>query len=142
VREVKPSGYRITNPTSGYFDVSLTSSQTVTKSFGNTTNVLISGTVFNDLNSDKIKNTGERGLSSWRVFVDKDGDGVWDANENSVLTDSSGSFTFKALAAGAYKLRVVQQTGWSRTTPSAGYLTVTLAAGATGSGKLFGEHHV
>lgn len=139
VREIKPSGYRITNPSSGYFDVTLASGQTLTKNFGNTKNVLITGTVFNDANGDKIRSSTERGLSSWRVFVDKDGDSIWDANENSVLTDSSGNFTFRALAAGTYKLRVVQQTGWTRTAPTAGYLTVTLASGATGSGKLFGE---
>jgi hypothetical protein len=104
--------------------------------------MLISGTIFNDLNGDRAKNGGESGLGSWRVFIDADSDGIFDTTERSVLTDSAGNFSFKALPAGTYKLRVVQQSSWKQTTPTAGYYTITLGAGATATGKLFGEKHV
>ena len=104
--------------------------------------MLISGSVFNDANGDKLRNSGEAGLSGWRVFVDKDKDGVLDAGENSVLSDSAGNWKFRTLAAGSYALRIVQQTGWTRTTPAGGAFAVTLGSGATTSGKLFGEKRV
>ena len=140
VREVVNSGWRRTAPSAGYFDVTLASAQNLTaKNFGNTQKVLISGTVFNDANGDKIKNSTEKGLSGWRVFIDKDNDGIFDAGESSVLTDINGNWSFKTLSAGTYVVRIVQQSGWRRTTPTSGSFTITLAAGASSTGKLFGE---
>ena len=55
------------------------------------------------------------------------------------LTDASGNWTFKDVVAGTYKVRVVQQTGWTRTTPTSGYYSVTLSSGGSSTGKLFGE---
>ena len=78
-------------------------------------------------------------MSGWRVFVDKDKDGIFDAGENSVLSDSSGNWKFKTLAAGSYTIRVVQQSGWVRTTPTTGTFAVTLSSGGSATGKLFGE---
>ena len=140
VRQLLKSTWRRTTPTSGYHDITLASGGAITgKNFGNTQKILISGSVFNDLDGDKIKDSIEKGLSSWRVFIDKDNDGRLDAGEVSVLTDSSGNYSFKSLAAGTYKVRIVQQTGWTRTTPTSGYHAVTLSAGGTAIGKLFGE---
>jgi hypothetical protein len=143
VRGVLASGWRRTTPSSGYFDLTLSSGATATsKRFGFTQRILISGTVFNDANGDRAKNSGEVGLSGWRVFVDADADGVFDSTERSVLTDSSGNWSFKTLAAGTYRIRVVQQSGWSRTTPTAGYHGVTLSSGGTSTGKLFGQRRI
>ena len=140
VREVLPSGWRRTTPSSGYFDLTLSNGGSSTgKNFGNTQKILISGTVFNDLDGDKIKDSGEVGLSGWKVFIDSDSDGVWDSSEKYVTTSSSGSWSFKNLAAGTYRVRVVQQTGWTRTTPTSGYHSVTLSSGGSSTGKLFGE---
>jgi hypothetical protein len=55
-----------------------------------------------------------------------------------VLTDSSGNWSFKTLAAGTYKVRVAVQSTWKLTTPTAGYQSVTLASGASATGRLFG----
>jgi VCBS repeat-containing protein len=143
VREVLQSTWRRTTPTSGYFDVTLgNGASTAGRNFGNTQNVLIAGNVFNDLDGDKIKDTGETGLSGWRVFVDADNDGGFDSTEKSVLTDSSGNFSFKSLAAGSYKLRVAKPSGWSLTTPITGYINVTLASGAGSTALRFGAKRV
>lgn len=139
VREVLPANWRRTAPSSGYYDLTLGNGATASsKNFGNTQNVLITGSVFKDLDKDKTKDANEGGLSSWRVFIDKDNDGIFDAGEASVLTNSSGSYTFKALGAGTYVIRVVAQSGWTRTTPTGSSINVTLGAGATASGKNFG----
>jgi hypothetical protein len=141
VRMVPLSGNRFTVPTSGYYDVTINENSFSGKNFGVTTNVLIKGNVFNDLNGDKLKSTGELGLSNWRVYIDADKDGIFDSTETSVLTDSSGNFSFKNKAAGTYVIRIVQQSGWTRTTTASSY-TVTLGSGGTSSTLLFGEKRI
>jgi hypothetical protein len=60
-----------------------------------------------------------------------------------VLTDASGNFTFGSLNAGTYLFRVVPQTNYTQTTPASNAgISVTLAAGATRSGLLFGERKI
>lgn len=143
LREVLPSGWRRTAPSSGYFDLTLGNGASATgKNFGNTQKILISGSVFNDADGDRVKDSTEAKLSGWRVFIDADGDGIYDSGEKSVLTDTSGNFSFKSLAAGTYNVRVVQQSGWTRTTPTSGYFSITLSAGASSTGKLFGERKI
>ena len=100
---------------------------------------VISGTVFNDANGDKVKQTTEAGLSAWRVYIDKNNNGVLDSGETSVLSDGSGKYSFTALAAGTYVVRIVAKTGCKLTPPTGGSFSLTLANGATASGKNFGE---
>ena len=100
----------------------------------------ISGTVFNDANKDAKKENTEAGLANWKVYIDANNNGKLDAGEKSITTTSTGTWSFGSLAAGTYIIRIVQQTGYTRTTPTAGSYTITVAAGATASGKLFGEH--
>jgi uncharacterized protein (DUF2141 family) len=137
---VLQSGWRRTAPGAGYFDLTLAAGGSATgRNFADTQNVLISGSVFNDLNGNGVRNTGEAGLASWRIFIDANKNGVLDTGEMSVLTDSSGNWSFKTLAAGTYAVRIVQQTGWKRTTPAGGSFTVTVSSGGRSTGKLFGE---
>jgi hypothetical protein len=143
VRHLKPSGYRAVSPSIGYHTITLATSQIVTgKHFADTQKILISGTVFNDANGDRIRNSGEVGLANWRVFIDSDSDGVWDSTEKYTFSDGSGNYSFKTLSAGTYRVRVVQQSGWTRTTPTAGYHGITLSAGQASTGKLFGERRI
>lgn len=77
----------------------------------------ISGTVFNDLDADGVKDSNEAGIANWRVWLDKDNDGVLDKNETSVLTDSAGKYKFSSLVAGKYNVRAESQAGWRQTAP-------------------------
>jgi len=139
IRLVVPSGFRATNPSKGYTDVTLADGQQVSgKSFGLTQRALISGTVYNDINGNGSKNSGEPALSGWRVFLDADNDGVFDAGEQSVLTSTSGGYTFNNLAAGKYTVRLVRPSGWRLTQPSSGSYSLTLSNGATATGKNLG----
>ena len=146
VRVVPASGYTIKSPSSGYYDITLTTGQNLTgKNFATvtgtpTTGATISGSIFNDIDSDKIRDSGEAGIANWRVFLDADGDNTFDSGEKNVLSDSSGNYTFTGLAAGTYNVRVqpITTNVWTRTTawPSA----FSLASGQTKSGVLFGYH--
>jgi len=143
VRAEGRTGWRGTTPSAGYHSVTLSAGGSSTgKRFGFTQKVLISGTVFSDANGNRAKDSGEAGLSGWRVFIDANGDGVFNSTERSVLTDAAGNWSFKNLAAGTYRVRVVQQSGWTRTTPTAGYYSVTLTSGQASTGKLFGERRI
>ena len=55
-------------------------------------NILITGSVFNDLDKDRIKDSTEAGLSGWRVFIDKDNDGIQDGfNVDNVFVQLAGA---------------------------------------------------
>jgi len=140
VREVAPAGFRQTMPRSGY-SVTVTAGQTTgSYVFGNTSLAYISGNVFNDLNMNGVQNTGETGLAGWTVFLDADGDGKLDRHEARFVTNSAGGFAFDALPPGAYTLRVVAQTNYSRTTSKA--LVVNLGAAQISKGYAFGQVHI
>jgi len=140
IRPVIPSGWRPTTPPAGYYDMPQTTDMiTEQLDFLLTQKAQISGVVFTDADGDGTRDGGEAGLSAWRVFIDADNDGVFDSTEKSVLTDASGNWTLGNLSAGTYRVRVVQQTGWTRTTPTGGSYSVTVAAGASSTGNAFGE---
>jgi ELWxxDGT repeat protein len=69
-----------------------------------TPTVSLAGTVFNDRNRNGVKDGTEKPLSGWRVFLDRDGDNVWDKNEQFVRTTSSGRYEFYELPKGTYSL--------------------------------------
>ena len=73
------------------------------------------------------------------MFLDKDDDGILDANEKSRVTDSSGNFAFESLTPGKYRLRQVAPAGWRITRPSNGVFTVTLTAGQIVEARRFGN---
>ena len=119
---VSQSGYRVSNPSAGYSDITVGSGSNVTsKNFGITQKVLISGRLWVDSDNDGIKDSSESALSGWQVYIDKNKNGKLDAGENVVTTDSSGNYSFKMLSAGSYRVRVVQKTGYTRIAPSLGY---------------------
>src|SRR5688572_13721491 len=98
----------------------------------------IGGTMFNDLDADGVRDGGEPTLSNWKVFIDADKDGVHDAGEPTTFTDSTGGYRFTALTAGSYRVRAAINAGWRQTTPSSGYVDVTLAGGQDAAGRNFG----
>jgi hypothetical protein len=56
-----------------------------------------------------------------------------------VLSDASGNWQFSNLSPGTYVLRIVRQTGWSLTTPTASSFTFSVGFGSIRIGNLFGE---
>jgi hypothetical protein len=69
--------------------------------------VSLAGTVFRDANRNGTQEANDAGLRGWRVFIDKDNDGVLDKNEYVVRTSSSGRFEFFDLGVGTYTVRVL-----------------------------------
>ena len=77
-------------------------------------------------------------LANWRVYIDANNNGTFDAGETSFLTAANGQWSF-SLAAGHYTIRIVPQTGFTTTSLSGG-LGVVLNAGAVVISNNFGEH--
>ena len=140
VRDIVPAGWRQTSVNN--YVVSLAGTNAVSRNFGATQRAKLSGKVFLDSNGNFVQDKTEAGLANWTVYLDVNKDGKFDAGDLSVVTDSSGNWAFKALKAGTYIVRVVQQTGYSRTAPSAGSYSVTLSAAQVVSGKVFGEKKI
>lgn len=139
VRQITTVGYRITTPAAGFYTVNVSNGQATTKFFGNTTNVLISGFVYNDKNANGIKESGEAALKGWRVFVDLDGDGIYDnLTEPSSLTDSNGKYRINQIGGGTWRIQVFVPNGWVATVPGSAARKLTLASGGTTSNKNFG----
>jgi hypothetical protein len=109
----------------GYADnISVILTSTVVATTGN-----ISGTIYNDLNGNGSRQSGENGLPNVTVFLDKNGNGLLDTGEPKTLTSAAGLYTFSNLPVGAYKVREIVPATFRATTPNPA--TATVVAGAT-----------
>jgi len=115
VREVQQTGWRqtTTNPA----PVNLGSGESRSGiNFGNFQNISISGRKFNDLNNNGVLEAQEPLLPNWRIFLDANSNGSLDAGEVNTSTDSFGGYSFANLGPGTYRVREVNQPGWTQTT--------------------------
>jgi len=104
------------------------------------------GVVFNDLDEDGVRDTGEPGLANIRVFIDANENGSWDSGtETSVITTSNGSYIFADVAPNElYRIDVhIENEGtanaaWRMTQPLAGFREVQVGPGGTVTGIRFG----
>jgi hypothetical protein len=140
VREVVPTGYRRTTSTTR-FTVALKSGVNGThKDFGLTNTALLSGTVFNDKNSNGKKNSGEGGLAGFRIWLDSNNNSKLDSGEKFADSDSSGYWVFKALKHGSYIVRIGSHSGYKTIGRSS--ISMKLASGGSYTGRLFAEHKI
>src|SRR5207248_584558 len=95
----------------------------------------ISGTLFNDLNGNGTRDALEPVLSGWKVFLDTNKNGVADANEFQVITDTNGRFSLPPMPSGSsYTVRATRPTGWNQTAPTNNTaFNLSLSAGQTQS---------
>ena len=91
----------------------------------------ITGSVYNDANGNGVKDSGETTVSGQKMFLDLNRDAVLQSTEPTFTTGANGVFTFSGLAAGTYRVRMVQLSGYTWTAPTSGYYEVPVAAGQT-----------
>jgi hypothetical protein len=108
--------------------------------FGNVDG-LVTGTVWNDADGDRLRGGDEAGLAGVRVYADKNLNGQYDAGEPNATSADDGSYRL-ALADGVYCLRETVPDGWQQTTPADGFYEITLLTGLTISGRDFGNQAV
>src|SRR5262249_29958984 len=127
IRLVPLPGWAATGPAGGVYVITTASGAGQTgRDFGNRllNGASGSGQVFDDRNGDGVKDEDEPGLANWTVYADLNGDDFVDANEPRTVTDAQGNYTLAGLVPGTYTLRVALQSGWARSTPSAGFFRV------------------
>ena len=79
----------------------------------------VTGKVFNDLNGDGTRQTGEAGLVGWKVFADSNSNGKIDTGEPQALSDDQGDYSLVDLPIGKVVVMAETPTGWARSAPGA-----------------------
>jgi hypothetical protein len=139
VMESLPNGLRVDTPGSGSYTVTLNAGQTLSNlNFANTQLALISGSVFVDANGNGQQDASEPGRANQIVYLDLNNSGVLQPNDPTVITDSTGAFAF-TVNPGSYVVRLQSFPDFTITTPAGAAFNVTVGAGSTSSGNLFGE---
>ena len=97
-------------------------------------------TVFHDFDRDGTRDAGDVGLAGFIVYLDLDNDSVLDTNEQRVISDTNGNYTFANVGAGTYKIRIALQTNYIQTLPANNFgRNATLATSSSvATGKDFG----
>lgn len=116
------------DPVTGVITVNLEAGETVTCTYVNRQRGSISGTKWNDMDGDGVKDAGEPGLPNWTINLDANADGIVDS---TAVTDGSGQYKFENLRIGTYRLREVAQPGWTQTSTNPADITITSGANVT-----------
>lgn len=140
------------SPTPGFSDhqtISVRDGREVRVKFPNVTAPVttgqVHGTVYEDLNENGIKESGEDGFEGWTLFLDMNGDGALTAGEPTTTSDTNGDYLFAGVPTGNVTIYAIPQGGFA---PIAGGLfplqgaldhyTVTVTAGDS-IGRDFGN---
>jgi SdrD B-like domain/PKD domain len=100
----------------------------------------ISGTVFNDINSNGSQNSGEAGISGTAIYIDTTNAGVFKTGDKETTTSASGTYSFTGLAAGTYIVRQLLPIGEKQDSPTGGLGDhVTVASGQAANSINFGD---
>lgn len=137
VTEAVQNGWSQTLPASGgSYTVPIVGGEKIGgNDFGNFQLATISGTKFNDLNGNGVKELNDPGLANWRVHLFLN-----NLHIDSTLTGVAGGYSFTNLGPGSYQLSEGAQPGWTQTLPaSPATYTVVPQSGQTITGNNFGN---
>ena len=74
----------------------------------------ITGFAYDDANGNGVRDPSELPLAGWRVFLDRNGDGIFNKGENFVFAEEDGAYGFPAFPDGGYTVRVSRpDDGWT-----------------------------
>jgi uncharacterized delta-60 repeat protein len=100
----------------------------------------VSGSVYQELNNNTVRDPGEPGLAGVQVYLDANNNRKFDAGELSTTTNASGNYTFFSVPVGSYMLRQTPPTGQTQTSPTAnGGYAISVIAKLNVTGKQFGD---
>ncbi len=116
LREISPPGFAQTTPDP---IVNLTPGSNLTNiNIGNVNNRgEISGTKFNDTNTNGIFDPGENGLANITLYLDLNQNGFLDEGEPPTITGINGEYSFQDLPPDTYTIRETQTPDFDQTTP-------------------------
>ena len=97
------------------------------------------GVVFADTNGDGIRQTAETGAAGFRVYLDNNNSGTFDAGDTQTTTNQFGAWAFGNVAPGQRVVRLETFSPFAQTLPSGnGARVVTLTGSSTISNIVFG----
>jgi len=145
VREVLPTGWEVAPTFSDSESVTVFSgTESLVPDFANFNLATllpgsVSGTVWNDLNGNGLRDLSEPGLASWTVFADLNSNGVLDGVDPSAISDAAGAYALTGLLPGTVTIIEQSMSGWRATAPATRVRTVALRNGDTLAGQDFGN---
>lgn len=145
IQEILPAGWEVATTFNDAVTVTVFSGvESIAPDFANyNASVLgpgtISGSVWDDVNSNGVRDVGEPTLSGWTVFLDQNNDGILSPGEPQVTTLSNGLYQFASVPAGTVSIGVVPTVGWRATNPPNNSRTLTLRGGQNLTGLDFGQ---
>jgi hypothetical protein len=106
-----------------------------------------SGVKFEDVDGNGARDPGDQGLAGWTIYVDYNDNGQPDPGEPSAVTGAGGFYQIVDITPGTWKVREVQQLGWTCTFPATSdqfgcYHLETFGNGDNITGNDFGNHRV
>jgi hypothetical protein len=139
--ELVPDGFHQTLPGApGTLSVTVVAGQTVSVLFGNQANSAvgaIGGLKFDDVNGNGVQDAGEAGVAGVTINLLAASGGALLA---TTTTAADGTFGFADVNPGDYQVAEVVPDGFEQTLPGgAGMVPVTVIAGQTAGGVLFGN---
>jgi serine-aspartate repeat-containing protein C/D/E len=142
IRHVLPAFWTQTSPAAGHVvTVEALGRRVTARDFGTrNTAANVSGSVFDDLDGDGIRDPGEAAVAAVRIYADSNDDGLFTVGEPSVLSSASGSFFLTVpnlTAATTVRIRQEVTTGWRVASPATGAHQIQLTGGQNVSGLAF-----
>src|SRR4029079_6962528 len=108
VREVVPAGYTCSLPTAANnceYSVTGSTGNASNNNFGNWRPATISGTKFEDLNANNVKDAGDTtGVGGVTIYIDANNNATFD-DPISTTTAANGTYSLTGLKPGTYTVR-------------------------------------
>ncbi|HEX8119737.1 MAG TPA: SdrD B-like domain-containing protein [Solirubrobacteraceae bacterium] len=99
----------------------------------------VSGTVWDDIDGDGIRDAGDNGIAGFTTWVDYDGDNALDAGEPSAVSGGTGTYAIAGVRAGSWTLRQAPNGAYACTAPSGCTYALTLASNGAAAARDFGD---
>ena len=133
VSEEHQLGWRQTFPISQTYSLTISSGENITNiDFGNTNLGSISGSVFNDINGNGIKDVNEISISNQEIVLSG-------SINNSTFTDANGNYIFENISPATYYISQNLSQEWLQTLPQNSNYTIQLGNGEISINNNFGN---
>lgn len=94
---------------------------------------IVKGYVFNDVNGNGVRNSGENFLSGWTIEAIQNGKVI------TTATSTALGYQITGLADGTYTIEEVAKSGYHQTTPASSYTVTITGHNVVITGKNFGD---
>ncbi len=84
-----------------------------------------------------VTDSNQQPVPDWRIYLDRNRNGIRDPEEISTTTDDGGQFSFEGIDGGSYVVAQEMQPGWQQVTPTIGSYEVSVDSGEELTGILF-----